>query len=392
MNSTDKILIDLYSNQSLKPDKSMPARDRKILYSLFRQLTGGHFLTENQGKLLVKIFKENYTVLDTSNADLLDLIENPIWSEPFRKIEQVRKIYLDGNEDRQIVIEFTFNKRIREQFARMSKELDGGISSIGNKKHSVALTEKNLLILLKGFKNFNFTIDQKIIDFYQEIEEILKTADNPFVFEKLENTRLINNLQRDISENDLKDTLLINDRKIRYQYEISPNFEAKTLTEKIACRSTVKLYADKKIISLDAIIKSLIDLKRLPLLCIFSGHDSRDSNLDLLTLSSALEKNNINCNVGIYFRFDNTTQQHKNFNDTLSTLKYNSKLNNDTKVVGLANNKLPKFIVKENWKPNSIISFTNTFKNNKTSVYCDNVDLIIYYHDKEPLGDISAIL
>ena len=108
-------------------------------------------------------------------------------------------------------------------------------------------------------------------------------------------------------------------------------------------------------------------------------------------MATALESNSI-ADVGIYFRFDNTTEQNKIFNDLINTLKYNSKLDKNTKIVGLANNKLPKFLVKDQWKPNSIISFTNNFKNNKTSVYCDDVDLIIYYHDKAPLGDIDAIM
>ncbi len=392
MNSTDKILIDLYANQPVHIDSAVPARDRKILFSLFKQLTSGHFLTENQGKLLVKIFKENCNLLHLSTDNMLPLIENPIWSKPFRRIEHVKKIYLSEGDDKQIVVEFTFNKRIREQFARMSKELDGGISSTGNKKHSIALTEKNILILLKGLKNYNFTIDQKIIDFYQEITEILKTSENPFLFEKLENKKILEHLSQDIGEENTTNQVLINDRKIRYQYQNFQSSDPVSLTEKIAYRSSVKLYANKKMISLDDVVKSLVDLKRLPLLVIFGGHDARDSYLDLVNLRSALEKNSITNNIGIYFRFDNNTEQNKIFNDALSTLKYNAKLNHDTKIVGLANNKLPKFIVKDSWKPKSIISFTNTFKNNKTSVYCDDVDLIIYYHDREPLGDISAIL
>lgn len=392
MNSTDNILLDLYSNQSHCIDKSIPARDRKILFSLFRQITNGHFLTENQGKLLVKIFKENYSVLSETNKDLLELIENPIWSKPFRRIEQVKKIYLSGTEEKQIIVEFTFNKRIREQFVKMSKDLEGGITSVGSKKHSIALTEKNLIILLRSLKNYNFIIDPTITNFYQEIVEILKTSDSPFLFEKLDNKRLLEQLNKDMTDNDIQNQLLINDRKIRYQYQISSQFEANTLSEKIANRSSIKLYANKKIISLVNIVQSLIELNRLPILCIFSGHDSKESHLDLLNLNLALEKNNITDNVGIYFRFDNTTEQNKIFNDVLSRFKYNAKLNHDTKIVGLANNKLPKFIVKDSWKPNSIISFTNTFKNNKTSVYCDDVDLIIYYHDREPLGDISAIV
>jgi hypothetical protein len=46
----------------------------------------------------------------------------------------------------------------------------------------------------------------------------------------------------------------------------------------------------------------------------------------------------------------------------------------------------------EKWQAQSVVSFTNNFKNNKTSVYCNNIDLIVYYNDKAPLGDIDAIV
>ena len=392
MNSTDKILIDLYSGQATQVDKTVPSRDRKILFSLFRQITTGHFLTENQGKLLVKIFKENSSLLNLDSKGVLDLIENPIWSESFRKIEHVKKIYLSDYEDKSIIIEFTYNKRIRDHMSKMSREIDGPITSIGNKKHAVPLTEKNIVIIVKGLKKFNFDIDQKILNFYQEISEILSLNEKVFDLSNIENKKLLDSLSTDIGQDNRDNNLFLADRKIRYQYTMSDKISGENLTAKIANRSTTKVYVKKKDFPLDQIIESLVDLRRLPILFIFSGHDATAEFADLQLLSAALEKNNIKENIGIYFRFDNVSAKSKDFNETITELKYNAKLSNDTKIVGLANNKLPKFLIRENWKPNSIISFTNTFKNNKTSVYCDNVDLIVYYHDREPLGDVDAIV
>ena len=74
-------------------------------------------------------------------------------------------------------------------------------------------------------------------------------------------------------------------------------------------------------------------------------------------------------------------------------MKYNSLLAQETKIAGIANNKLPKFLIKSKWYPKTVISFSNHFKNNKTSVYCDAVDLIVYYSDRQPLeGTINAIM
>lgn len=391
MNSTDNILIDLYSSSPASVQQTVPVRDRKILVSLFRQISSGQFLTENQGKLLVKIFNENIDNLEFKDPEILSLIESPVWSKSFRQIEYVKKIYLSDSEEKHIIIEFTFNKRIRDQISKISKDLDGALISIGNKKHTLPLTEKNILTLVKGLKNFRFEIDEKLQNFYHEILEVLLTKENIFDLKNIESKKLLDSLYADIGVENSENHLLLADRKIRYQYQIFSDFVPGTLTDKIAYRRTSKLYLDKNQVSLTDIIHSLNELNRLPVLFIFSSHDIKDSITDLKNMATALESNSI-ADVGIYFRFDNTTEQNKIFNDLINTLKYNSKLDKNTKIVGLANNKLPKFLVKDQWKPNSIISFTNNFKNNKTSVYCDDVDLIIYYHDKAPLGDIDAIV
>jgi hypothetical protein len=50
-------------------------------------------------------------------------------------------------------------------------------------------------------------------------------------------------------------------------------------------------------------------------------------------------------------------------------------------------------MIKSEWKPQSVISFTTSFRNNKSSVYCNDVDLIVYYTDRQPLhGGVSVIL
>jgi len=392
MNSTDAILTILFSTTPYRLNQDIPSRDRKILSSLWRQITSGHFLTENQANLLVKIFKENLSLLDFNDTKILNLIDTPVWSQSFRTVEQIRKLYISDDEEKTITIEFSYNKRVKEQLSKITKEIDGFISSVSTKKFNISLTEKNVLIIVKNLKNLNFEIDQKITDFYQEITAILKAKENIFELSKIENKKLISNLSEDVGNTDHASTLLLEDRKIRYQYSISSKISPSGLTEKIAIRTSPKVFINKKTTELSEIVESLVNLKRLPILFIFSGHESKDSIQDLQNLSASLEKNSINSDIGIYFRFDNITDSNKEFNETVNLLNYNSVLSPDTKIVGLANNKLPKFIMKEKWRPNSVISFTNNFKNNKTSVYFDNVDLIIYYHDREPLGDINAIV
>ena len=57
------LTIDLILKKIIPAIKNDPAlisnKDKRILLSLSNQLDQGHFLTENQSKLLTKIFSEN---------------------------------------------------------------------------------------------------------------------------------------------------------------------------------------------------------------------------------------------------------------------------------------------------------------------------------------------
>ena len=114
MITIDELLIELENKGIAKLDSAMPARDKKILVSLTKQIKYGHFLTENQGKLLIKILTENKQFLVTIPNEQLNLLDSPEWSQPFRVIEQVRKVVLSKDHEHSILIEFTYNKRIRQ--------------------------------------------------------------------------------------------------------------------------------------------------------------------------------------------------------------------------------------------------------------------------------------
>ena len=392
MVTTDKLLIELYNSGIEKLDSKIPARDKKILSSLARQIISGHFLTENQAKLLVKILKENSSHLKISLNDKISLVDTPCWSEPFRVIEQLRKIYIKKGEEPIILVEFTYNKKVRQTVLDLNKEIEGMISSINTKQYGIPLTEKNVYTVIKALKPYGFNIDQNLMEFFHEISEILENQENPFDILNTADEKISTAVEKDVGKISEENILLLNDRKFRYQYHIFPKIAEESLTVSIAQRTSTKLWIDSKTTSLEKVIQSLIELDRLPLLFVFNGHEPAESVENLKKMADSLSENRITDNIGIYFRFDNSNDSCKIFNNQISMLKYNSRLEKDTKIVGISNNKLPKFMLTSPWRPSSVISFSNNFKNNKTSLYCDDVDLIIFYNDRQPLGDINVIV
>ena len=106
MMTVDALLVHLFNNAFLT-EKVFPSKDKRILLSLSRQLIQSTFLTESQSKLLTKIFKENTIHLEGIVDNVHVVLDNNLWSEPFRVIQKIRKIYIDSEDSEALIIEFT---------------------------------------------------------------------------------------------------------------------------------------------------------------------------------------------------------------------------------------------------------------------------------------------
>jgi hypothetical protein len=382
-----KIIPVIKNNSSMFLNK-----DRRILMSLSNQIDQGHFLTENQSKLMVKILNENVSAIETIEPDIKIIIEQGTWSQVFRVIQRVRKISLSEDQENLILVEFTYDKRLKEKLISLNSKIDGSISAVGSKVYALALTEKNIHFVISTFLKDDFEIHEKIMNFYFEIDKILKNEIELFDLKCTTNEnfkKVVYDRMGDITQENL---VLLHDRKIRYQYTFSEKIEAETLSSKIALRQSSKVFISNSSVSLPTIIDALKELKRFPALVIFEGHDPKINKKHLEMLASAVQQSGIQGDIGIYFRFDKEEDKCL-FNKTIADLSYNKQLTNSTVVAGIANSKIPKFLLKTDWKPKTVISLTTNFKNNKSAVYCNNVDLIIYYTDRKPLnGDINVIV
>jgi hypothetical protein len=369
-----------------------PHKDKRILLSISNQIDQGQFLTENQAKLTLKIFKENIPEIKKIESTIESIIETNSWSKIFRLIQKVRKIYLSTEGENTVCIEFTYDKRLKEKLISLSHQVQGQISAIGARVYGVSYTEKNIHTLVGHFLREDFEIDDKILNFYYEIDKLLTSKNNNFDIFKTENENFKKIIESKVGPISSANAIKLNDQKIRYQYQIFEEIAATTLTEKIAVRKNTKIFIDESKVLLEDVLQSLKELDRLPILCILEGHTPKVNKKTLDFLHNALKFHNLTDNVGIYFRFDKT-EDNVNFNSSVADYQFNKDLNDQTIVAGIANNKLPKFFLKSPWKPKTVISFTNNFKNNKSAVYCTDVDLVIYYTDKVLLtGDVDVIV
>lgn len=388
MITIDRFLLTLLDDSTNPIENYISKKDARVLRSLGNIISGPNFITENQSKLLLKILRENQSKIPNISKDTETLLTAPTWSKVFRQINVVKKMFISNHIDRDptITIEFTFSAPIRKTLQDISKKISNFTQTANGKLFSADLTEHNIVLLVEALSPYKFDIDTKLEDHYNTIKS---WSENEVKNQFLLTTIVNQNFQKQITE-DLGLTTRINeniiaDRSVRYQY-----FDKKTeknpenLTEILAKRKNPKIWIDKNKHSLEDVIASLVELKRFPALVVFDSHNAKNSFNELMNFSENLEKNRIFDNVGIYFRLQND-ESGKEFNQFIATKHYNCQLDNDTKVVGVQGGKIPKFLLKTDWTPMSVISLGNNLRNSKTAVYASRCDLIITYTDTEPM-------
>lgn len=384
MKTVDIFLQELVKNNFYHSNIAWKIKDKKILESLHHQLKNGVFLTENQGNLLIKILKDYWTDLEKNTSIDSDLLDNPTWSKEFRLIDIIKNIYLQDNNFSEIFIEFSYNKKIKDKLFNFTKVFDGAISPYKNNVYSVPLTETNIFLLVEHFQEHNFIFDEKILNFYKEIIDIKNKETVSFDIKESSNVNLLKKLSDDIGSDNTNNSLLLHDRKLKYQYNFNESLDENSLESLIAKRTETDIFVSSNSWSFEQILKALHNLKRLPVLVLFDLYNISFCKNVIETINHSFKNSGIEEKVGIYFRLDNNG--NKDFNSRIAELGYNSYLDSNTTMIGLSNKQLPKFIIKTGWKPSSVICFSPTFKNSKIYSYCDTVDLRICYTESKPVS------
>lgn len=377
---------------------SISGRDKKILASMAKMIKTQEYITESQANLTVKVLRENLEHLNFVGSELILSLKLPRWSRIFKTIEKTRKISISFIENQVPVIEIeaSYKKELKKAIFDLEKNREGDIFAVSDKKYHLLLTEKNLVKVVDTLKQYNFKKSQEISDIYDKIKNIdCDEIKKKFDIEHTDNERLKTLLLTDSGDNSMSDALLLQDRKIAYQYQVNKtihDIDESSLLYKIATRKNHKIFIDNQQFSLKGIDDCLTRLNKKPMLLMFDEYNTKNCIESLKQLKNLLDETDFSGNVGIYFRFDNNGDGIE-FNKLISEYGFNKKLDTDTQIAVLSNGKLPKFFLKSDWYPKTVISFTNHFRNNKTAVYCNSCDLIIYYTPSIPaIGNVDAIV
>jgi len=393
MITIDQLLLQLVQHTAPTLEECVSKRDAKVLRSLASTVSSPNFITENQSRLLIKIMKENQSKLGKMHSDTSLILEVNTWSKMFRPVDKTKRLYISpsADGDLQLVMEFAFSNAIRKNIGELAGKVTGLVQDKPGRLYHADLSETNIVTLVHLCTRLDFTIDEKLKNYYEIIKSWSEEeTKRQFLISNISHSNFQKHITADLGLETAIDKNIIADRSMRYQYftENYLNF-GENLTEKIANRSSTKVWVNKKEVALDEIINSLIELRRLPCLVVFDSYDDKKCLIELENLVDSLEKNRIFDGVGIYFRLDNT-DIGKQFNQLIADKSYNTQLGSNTVFAGVQSGKIPKFFLKNDWQPMSVISIGNPLRHSKTAVYASVCDLVITYTDSEPIVESRA--
>jgi hypothetical protein len=396
MITVDNLLLQIVNCSSPSVDSLVSKKDFKVLTSLASSSNSFLFITESQSNLLLKILNDNKEKLAVIENNIAKILATPEWSRPFRKIEQVRKLSIVKNLEEEYVLqlEITPSGKIRKILMDANKVIENLIQLPAGKYYQADLTEKNIVLLVNLLTPFNFDISENVKNHYETIKSWSETEiRNQLLLTKIEHPNFHKAITSDLGIETAIDQNIINDRSMRYQYftENAKN-PGENLVEYLSNRPSTRIWVDKNQHTLTEVVESLIHLRRLPLLVVFDGNATTKFQENLENLSEALENNGIFDHVGVYFRLAND-DAGKQFNSFIQSKSYNYKLDDTTIVASLLGGKMPKFFLKNAWKPMSVIALDTRMgmRHGKTSVYASCCDLIIEYADQPTILEQSKL-
>ena len=385
--------IAILVNELTIPD-ILPA-DLKSLRGLQTTIDNRVFLTHGQSEFCLKLLESIKHIIEPLIPDIELLLQNPTWSKPFRVIAVIKRMTITHgvprsvtNSGKYIQVESNYSPSFQSLMDKFQKT-GVIISALSGTIFYAHVTEKNIVALVDVLSLRGFEISDEILQYYQLITSWnISDITEQYTLPNIRDVNAHRIIMDDIGADTPLDSLLVDDRRLRYQYHLDNRWQDPpiTMSEIIARRPNTSLWIDSAVNSLSTVISSLRELRRFPILFTIDSRDDVDATTCLQMLSDALDENGITDNIGVYIRLENPVG--KQFNDIIHEKCYNKRLDTDLTVAVVGLTSLPKFFLKTDWQPMAVISIGHTLRHSKTAIYANQCDLMISYSLTESMINI----
>jgi hypothetical protein len=362
--------------------------DYTIMNSIARQCFKGVALTDRQFDVMKeKLVAYKHQFIEAG----IDDFENAITQTrlPLRTIDRSKYIKV---QDDTIVIRFPFRKVDITSIQQISSTAEGYYHKKGTHLHEFAYNEVNVLNLLDRFSAKEYKIDDELLEIYAKIKTI-QEAPHEYLSGIIDHHKLINiNSKLDlIIKNELgslsNDTLSqFIDRRFRYGFNYVELTTSTTLAHKIASRKEVMYQSKPSLESIGEVINALWELNRFPLLVVLDKNNAEEQLYEFANYYRDILQPS---DQSVLFRLEDP---EAGFNQLVKDRKLNNWVDNNTKVVYISKDKLPKLLINCKWKPIATFSYNSRMDKFVDSFISFNCDLVIYREeDLSPFRKYSKL-
>lgn len=430
--------IEDYLDQATFGFINLAENDKKLFHSLWRQTQKGMGLTTRQHTLLkskLLEYKDELSIKYPGFEENLDFLRRP-----YREIDRSRKISFkmmrcrtdswnlmpSGDEPKTLMMEirFPFSNKMIKHIDFIKKIQDRKIYNNKTKSHFVKVNEYNVYEIVNHFKDLDFEIDPRLMDYYNELKEI---CDNPSEYEPgVYNYELKNvhpSVEKYATETfgapDEYNLHLYKDRSLLLglshfdSEELDKNSHmTNRVSQTIINREHSEIHLQSNEYALDELIESLHELKRFPLLVVvpnrmtqteaelFSkgstrndvifkkdhtwGHPVVPDVTILARLHMLLSQYVDNKDMAVLYRKDKKSVEDLEFNNYVTRYELNNLPSKDLKVIFLHQHKrVPKPLIEINWRPTTTLLLKSFGSVNRTMLpYKEQSDLVVTYTDE----------
>lgn len=370
------------------------SNEATIINSIARQVFRGTALTDRQYNLMKEKLYAYQDQFELHGIVGFERALNRLRS-PIREMDRSRwikivdypgnNVYPSEDKGAWIAVRFIFNKKIMVKFDHL-KKLPGHIYDGKEKKHYFKMCESSVFSIISSLENYGFDIDPVLKAYYMKLVDMHNNKKNyiPGIYNfKLKNLnqKSIDFMINDIGEPNKDNLALYKDRQHQYglhyfdQEDLNDSLsQLSILAKKIANRSKTNVLIKPSEYNFNMLAESILELDRFPLLVVLT---EKNALTELHTVHNALRGFIENNESSVLFRLDNDNNYE--FNNYIKNHNLNSSVNRNTKIVYISNNKIPKPLVKSNWRANTVLLLSSVRSPHSADTYYNNSDLVIHY-------------
>jgi hypothetical protein len=375
--------------------------DIRLLTSLKKQLAQKIPLTDRQLDLSLKKIEKYRANLEKCNVDVDHILTAKPLKWPLRVIDRTQSVEIETDTTTNkpmIVVKYVFSKKFAEFWAKIEEHTSTyNRTDRGVKK--IPYSEKCLYLVVQGLVKMNFTISSEVLEIYEKIEKILENPENfvPYV-DYVEDTVVLKNLNSKCESAIIEKfgtrytcsifeyvdyakslgVTLKTQNLIKYLSEISPS----VLTKKISIESSTRYRLYPENYSLEELFSAVNTFNQWPLVIVVEENDQVLSIVSKMVneLSNIIPKEKIN----VFFRLKNEQPEYEKFNQFIKDNGLNNYIDSTTKVVFISRGRIPKPLLKADWKPTTAI-ITSNHDFGRMSAYLNDFSTVYYYNSSVSL-------